>query len=196
MNLRKIFWSRSTVTDKYGQKENFGEGHSYGLAYELILEKYRGVPSNILEIGTNFGGGSACFCEYLPQNNFYSLDITDRVKWDISPSLKQNFNFFHGSYDDPKIIDQLQDITFDVIIDDGSHALKDQQKAIELYLPLLSSNGIFIIEDIQTPDTTLNQLYSFYIQKGYRENYAMYHFDFRYIRGRGDDVMVIIQPHL
>jgi hypothetical protein len=35
------------------------------------------------------------------------------------------------------------------LIDDGPHLLESQEKFIELYSPLLSENGILIIEDIQ-----------------------------------------------
>lgn len=73
--LRNLFWERSNVTDKYGQKSVFGDGHSYGLGYEWLLEKYKNIKSNILEIGTNIGGGSSCFCDYLPLCSFYSVDI-------------------------------------------------------------------------------------------------------------------------
>ena len=38
---------------------------------------------------------------------------------------------------------------FDFLIYDGPHSLESQEKFIELYSPLLSENGILIIEDVQ-----------------------------------------------
>ena len=38
---------------------------------------------------------------------------------------------------------------FDLLIDDEPHTLRSQVKFIELYSPLLSENGILIIEDVQ-----------------------------------------------
>ena len=35
------------------------------------------------------------------------------------------------------------------MLDDGPHTLESQKKFIELYLPMLTDNGIFVIEDIQ-----------------------------------------------
>ncbi len=40
---------------------------------------------------------------------------------------------------------------FDVLLDDGPHTLESMIQFIELYLPLLADNGVFIIEDIKDP---------------------------------------------
>ena len=47
------------------------------------------------------------------------------------------------------IINELKDIKFDLIIDDGNHVLDSMKKAMELYLPLHKDDGIFIIEDLR-----------------------------------------------
>ena len=39
----------------------------------------------------------------------------------------------------------------DIIIDDASHDIGDQQKAIDLYLSKLTVGGYFIIEDVESP---------------------------------------------
>ena len=36
-----------------------------------------------------------------------------------------------------------------MIIDDGNHVLDSMKKAMELYLPMLKDDGIFIIEDLR-----------------------------------------------
>ena len=37
----------------------------------------------------------------------------------------------------------------DIIIEDGSHTITDQQRSIDLYLEKLNIGGYFIIEDIE-----------------------------------------------
>ena len=47
---------------------------------------------------------------------------------------------------------------FDIIIDDGSHHPLHQLQAINLYLPYLKKDGIFIIEDVVTDMETFTRI--------------------------------------
>ena len=92
------------------------------------------------------------------------------------------------AYNQNFITSQLKNTKFDFLLDDGPHTLESQEKFIELYSPLLSENGILIVEDVQnmawlerlvnkTPDSL----------KKYIKMY-----DFRKIKGRYDDIVFTI----
>ena len=52
----------------------------------------------------------------------------------------------------------------DIIIEDGSHRIQHQVASIDIYLPKLAVNGVFIIEDVEFPDDTF-QLFDDVIDK-------------------------------
>ena len=82
------------------------------------------------------------------------------------------------------------DVCFDIIIDDGSHILQSQIFAINLLLPRLKSDGLFIIEDIRNIDA-----YMLYF-KNYEKlipSLDVEIVDRRKLNNRYDDVLVVIR---
>ena len=69
-------------------------------------------------------------------------------------------------------------IKFDIIIDDGSHQISDQQITFGNFFHLLNSSGLYVIEDI-------------YPQHNYPEEFKSLFkvHDLRYIKNRGDDII-------
>ena len=83
----------------------------------------------------------------------------------------------------PEVLNKLGLISFDVIIDDGSHKLHHQTEAFKLLFPRLNPGGVYIIEDILNFERD-------------RKTYAALHpsfkaLDLRHVKGRGDDVLLI-----
>jgi hypothetical protein len=77
----------------------------------------------------------------------------------------------------------LNDLTFDIIIDDGSHHFEDQIATFNLLKDRMNAGGIFIIEDVYCLD-----------QK--REEFINLHsnceiIDNRSILNRQDDVLIV-----
>ena len=56
-----------------------------------------------------------------------------------------NIDIYHLEY----VQKNFENKKFDFLLDDGPHTLGSQGKFIELYSPLLSENGILIIEDVK-----------------------------------------------
>tara|TARA_Y100000389_G_C17419848_1_gene496073 strand:+ start:980 stop:1330 length:351 start_codon:yes stop_codon:yes gene_type:complete len=54
------------------------------------------------------------------------------------------------AYNKTFVLNNFTDVKFDFILDDGPHTLESQLNFIDLYSPLLSENGILIIEDVQS----------------------------------------------
>lgn len=117
--------------------------------YEKILINHRDKPISLLEIGVQNGGSLENWARY-----FSNAQLI--VGCDIN-KLCAKLHF-----DDPRIkviiANACSDIglkkimsassSFDIIIDDGSHQPKDIIDAFSRYFPLLSNDGIYVVEDL------------------------------------------------
>jgi hypothetical protein len=85
-----------------------------------------------------------------------------------------------------------KEIAIDVFVDDGPHSLKSMKDAIQYYLPLLAHDGIFVIEDVQSTGwaTELRELVPA------PDLPYVYVVDLRTNKGRGDDIMFIIDREI
>jgi len=109
---------------------------------------------NILEIGVggyanpDEGGESLrMWGYYFPNSIIYSIDIYEKKL----PKEKR-INIFKGSQTDENF---LKDVfnkmgSLDIVIDDGSHRNEDVITTFKILFPLLSENGIYVIENTQT----------------------------------------------
>jgi hypothetical protein len=117
--------------------------------YQRIFSPLRDKPVRLLEIGIQNGGSLELWRKYFP--NAIVL-----VGCDIDPGCGDLV------YDDPRIQVVVGDATdseiqlqvqrhaesFDIIIDDGSHRSGDIVRAFCGYFPLLSDEGLYIMEDL------------------------------------------------
>lgn len=150
--------------------------HHYSVAYHAILESRRFTTRNLIEIG--IGDDTApsigAWLEYFPMAHIYALDIKTRDEFDrrqregitqrSADRLKQAHNCIYdadmwknarvhlnldtNAADYEQISDAELPITADVIIDDGSHTVWDQEATLNMLWPLLSHDGVYIIEDL------------------------------------------------
>lgn len=169
--------------------------HSYLQLYETLLEPIKDTADNILEVGIgDFGiknGGSLLlWTKYFTKATIHGIDILplNRVLDEVinDPSIKLYCN--SDAYDMNFISKNLNNIKFDFLLDDGPHSLESQEKFIELYSPLLSENGILIIEDVKNInllDKLKNKTPSHL--KQYIKTY-----DLRKNKGRSDDIVFTI----
>ena len=79
-------------------------------------------------------------------------------------------------------------VKFDILIDDGPHTIESMITFIKMYSSILADKGIMVIEDVQTLDW-IPQLINAVPDhlKLYVEVY-----DLRYIKGRWDDILFVI----
>ena len=146
----------------YGSdKGNFFEagntkGHGYSDFYTSQLDNLKDNKINILEIGSYAGSSAAAFVKYFSKANIFCLDINiSNFKYksekihvygiDIKnlSKVKKTLN---------KIFQQNHINNFDIIIDDGSHNLKDILLSLNFFFKYLKNNGTFIIEDFKHPN--------------------------------------------
>ena len=132
-----------TSTDK-------GTIHSYMDDYDELFSRIKYSAKNVLEIGIWKGGSMVLWHDYFENAIIHGVDI------DINniPKFLNKYDriktYLGGAYNYEEFIKPtFKDMKFDLIIDDGSHELHVQKRFVKHYFPLLSENGILIIEDIQ-----------------------------------------------
>ena len=115
------------------------KGHGYSKFYEKYFDKIKDKNINIIEIGSFYGNASAAL---FPDLFSYK---SSRIK---------NFYVDSSNEDSIKksIIQQVEN-NFDIIIEDAGHYLKDQIISLFLLFKKLNHGGLFIIEELDFPDT-------------------------------------------
>jgi predicted O-methyltransferase YrrM len=166
--------------------------HSYARTYQSLFYEKTTTAKNVMEIGIFRGGSIRLWHDYFRNSQVYGLDI---MKYkDIWPqimgveriTLYAERDAYNRSF--VKEAFQKKNILFDIIIDDGPHSLQSMQLAIQYYIPVLASDGIFVIEDIGQMKwiSSLQQV----TPVADRKFVDVY--DFRSTKGRLDDVMYVI----
>jgi len=134
--------------------------HTYSLPYHGLLNNIRHNVENVLEIGIGTvplmeqivgkgyvpGASIRGWRDFFPNANVYAVDIDESV-------LFADERIFTAKVDQSSV-DSIRDylkrigITFDFIIDDGSHLIDHQIISIYEFSKHLNMGGIYIIEDI------------------------------------------------
>lgn len=138
------------IFDPYINKSKRIKGHGFAKFYEKKLNKYRNEDFSILEIGTWEGASIASFLKYFPKSKLFALDKnfkfkfkSKRVKFfNCNINNNENLNLFRKKFSNKK---------FRIIIDDGSHFLRDMIISLKFFIKYLSESGIFIYEDFNAP---------------------------------------------
>jgi len=135
-------WSSATMpTDK-------ATSHDYLKVYDILLAPYqkKGAVS-LLEIGVKKGGSMQLFREYFSHDSrIYGVDIDPTVtSFPRDIGMK---TLVFNSRDQIAARNSLGTAThFDIIIDDGCHLLSCIFKTYDNLAHLLTSTGVYIIED-------------------------------------------------
>lgn len=131
-------------------------GHTYGDAYDEIFEQFnRESNINFLEIGIQKGGSLLAWKDYFNNANIYGVDIENNI---LDEYWSNSFNYIILDIKDMRVKEILEDVSFDIIIDDGSHYLPDVLFVVINYLEKLKTGGVLIIEDCQQPEHWLNEI--------------------------------------
>lgn len=123
--------------------------HNYLDFYEKMLPD-QSFSGRLLEIGIMDGASMKMWREYYPKAEIIGIDIFDKTHlynddWGVPKSVQ--LLQINGTVERP--VRELG--SFDVIIDDGSHFMHDQQRSFELlYYKQLNKGGIYVIEDLWT----------------------------------------------
>lgn len=142
-----IHLARKYGVDKWGS-------HWYAQHYHHYFSPFRNQKINVLEIGVGgyedsaTGGESLrMWEEYFPHATIYGVDIYDKKAHE-----RGRIKIRKGSQDDEEFLRSVfkEAGSFDIIIDDGSHINSHVIRSFIVLFTLLSHNGVYAIEDVQT----------------------------------------------
>lgn len=130
-------------TDKHNEHDYFE------LIYDDVFFPLKDTVTKFVEIGTYDGDSIELWRDYFKNATIYGLDIDfsrahlrseDRIELiTLDQSNKEQLLNFASEHND-----------IDVILDDGSHKMEDQQITFATLFKSLKPGGIFIIEDLHT----------------------------------------------
>lgn len=123
--------------DFYPYKTDKGE-HNYIKYYSEWFAKYQYKEINLLEVGVEGGWSIYLWKSYFTKGKVYGMDINEIFGGD----------FKCDSTDKKAVDEQLGDLKFDIIIDDGDHHPESQMKTYMNLKNRLNGGGLYIIEDI------------------------------------------------
>jgi len=128
-----------TKTDK-------ADYHNFCQFYDDNFNHLRDSKISLLEIGILKECSMKMWREYFEHASIHGIDINQ-----IFPTT--NNVIYHrvnaDNYDELMNFSQSH-VSWDLIIDDGGHTMRQQQNAIKALWPNLKSGGIFVMEDLHT----------------------------------------------
>jgi hypothetical protein len=148
--------SLSEISKKYPTDKDFTHNY-YNAVYEKHLSPIRNYVRSVCEIGIGGfwkemnwlpGNSLKVWRDYFPNAKILGLDIVEHK--DIDDLEKITLDCFDQSKKD-LVIDYSKKLNdYDLIIDDGSHNVYDQQITFAHFFKCLHSGGIYILEDLHS----------------------------------------------
>jgi hypothetical protein len=187
-SLRQMFEVKTS--DKQG-------AHSYLQLYQHLFASKRVRARNVLEIGIYHGGSILMWHEYFMNAVTWGLDIMRTLPENVVQLMNSSRariihrqDAYNSSFVKRTFVDT--NTKLDVFIDDGPHSLESMREAIRLYLPVMASDGIFVIEDVQGHSWLRNlQAATPIDDQKYIEM-----FDMSRVKGRHDDMTFVINREI
>ncbi len=128
----------------YGTDKQYLHNY-YNRFYQRILSPYQ-EKCDILEIGVLDGASLNVWNDYFDSGLIHGIDIND-----YQSDLERVWMFNVDQSNEEKLIEFSNNgFMYDVIIDDGSHRMKDVQITAQILFDNVKPGGLFIIEDLQT----------------------------------------------
>jgi hypothetical protein len=172
--LEKVY--RKFTSDNGGGDK--GTLHSYIPVYEREIDRRAGLA--LLEVGVFEGHSLAMWEKYLEGSTVVGLDVDlSRCLFDVDARQCDATN-------PDQIVEALGGLTFDYIIDDGSHKPADQVRSFELLWERVKPGGKYFIEDIES-DEALVTLVETVAKMGVE--FTVH--DLRPDKGRYDDILLV-----
>tara|TARA_B110000971_G_scaffold220111_1_gene262833 strand:+ start:2531 stop:3313 length:783 start_codon:yes stop_codon:yes gene_type:complete len=129
------------------------KGHGFAKFYEKYFKNLKKKRINILEIGVWEGASTASFYHYFEKAELFAIDRNFKFKY-----CSKRINFFFCDTTSLKDLSKFKNyvelkknISFDIIIDDGSHIFSNILKNLSYFFNYLKVGGIYVIEDYKHP---------------------------------------------
>jgi hypothetical protein len=111
--------------------------------YDRHLGPHQATAKRVLEIGIDHGGSLQIWKRFFPDAEIVGVDINPVCK----RFEEDRISVCIGSQDDREFLSGLGE--FDIVIDDGSHNLRDQEISFSALWPRTKS--VYLIEDCHGP---------------------------------------------
>lgn len=183
--MEELFEKHNYATDKFS-------AHSYIPAYQRLFQQKKETASRVLEIGIGSGGSLQLWNDYFSSADIYGIDPNyNHPHLDRFPRIHQirEDAYTMGCINNNFISKNIQ---FDVIIDDGPHSKNSQTMAMQLYFPLLTKDGVIVIEDVQDfldPGRWIKDIIES-LPTPYRAFAQV--MDFRHLNKSPDDMLIVL----
>ncbi len=137
-------------------KKNNDQGHGFSRFYTKKFDHLKNKKVKILEIGSFAGASAAAFSKYFNNASIYCFDI-NISKFIYSSKKIQVYGLDIKNKNEldktlKRISIESKSNLFDIIIDDGSHYLKDILLGLKFLFKHLNQGGIYVIEDFKHPN--------------------------------------------
>jgi len=180
-NLQEVYNHTCEVCQQENMVEHCsdkGTHHSYIPIYEELFSKYKDKPISLLEIGVNRG-----YSLYTWKNYFTHANLIMGIEYQRHiVHKKEGVEILYADINDAHtVLTNIGEKTFDIVIDDGSHDIKDQLFTFQMLRSKVNKGGLYIIEDLQNFDNDYD-VFKLYNPKVY---------DLRNIKNRWDDVLLV-----
>jgi len=131
-------------TDKYE--------HGFCPFYETFFGPIRESVERVLEIGVMSGCSLRVWLDYFPNAKVYGLDNQQYVNPEAWPE-DDRCEVFIGDSGDRRDLARAMELSgggFDLILDDASHTMHDQQTALGFLFRYVKPGGYYIVEDLDS----------------------------------------------
>jgi SAM-dependent methyltransferase len=140
--------SLTEMSVNYPTDKNY-TGHNFIEIYDRLFAPVRDTLTRFFEIGILQGTSHLLWRDYFPKAKIFGLDIRDYS--DISAGTGiETYVADQSNRDELQGFINRHGSEFDVILDDGGHAMDHQQVSLGFLFQHVKPGGYFIIEDVHT----------------------------------------------
>lgn len=148
LDTNYIWPSLSEMCEKY-PTDKCPSGHNFIEKYDDLFAPMRDTMDKFFEIGILNGVSHLMWDEYFPNAKIYGIDIRDYSQKSKGSGI-ETFVADQSNRDDLQAFINTHGSGFDVILDDGGHAMDHQQVSFGFLFKHLNPGGYYIIEDVHT----------------------------------------------
>lgn len=180
---------KQSLTEIFAEIGHFGNDigcndknstHTYTETYDKLFEPFRD-GCTFMEIGLALGDSVTLVDKYFENSKIIGADISVV----FTPGQYRNdVRIIEADATKPEFLEHIKDLTFDIIVDDGSHMEADQIASFVLLKNKMNPGGLYIIEDILALDQNRHRF------EALHPNCEI--FDMRHT-GRFDNVLIIFR---
>ncbi len=138
----------TTLFEQHTGRELIKWQHYFAI-YERHLARFRGTDVHVVEFGVNQGGSLQLWKQYFgPAARIWGVDINPHCR----RVAEDQIEVLVADQDDRASLQTVVEAVprIDVLIDDGGHRMRQQIATFEVCFPHLSSDGVYLCEDLHT----------------------------------------------